>query len=152
MQYLTFTVNSSYAVVSAMIGKFAISGAFNVVFIFCCELFPTLMRSMGVGSSSMAARIGGIAAPYLLYLGEFESLPLSARYYVGPDLRASAIGRLCCIFAVNFTHASFVCVAGTFTCPMRFDLLQCRSFPLCEGGKLQISMDVSNSITKFQTA
>ena len=41
------------------------------------ELYPTEVRSVGTGMGSMAARIGGVAAPYVLLLGEKEVwLPL----------------------------------------------------------------------------
>ncbi|XP_077967854.1 organic cation transporter protein-like isoform X2 [Styela clava] len=69
-------INQDMAITFAMIGKLSVSGAFGIIFIVCSELFPTLMRSMGVGSSSMAARVGGMVAPYILYLGKtYPSAP-----------------------------------------------------------------------------
>lgn len=53
----------------AMIGKFFISSSFSIVYIFSAELFPTVLRTTGVGSSSMCARFGSISAPYLSFYG-----------------------------------------------------------------------------------
>ena len=61
-------------------GKFAISGSFNVIFIFASELYPTEIRSNGVGFTSGIGRIGGILAPFITLLQNneaFEFVPLS---------------------------------------------------------------------------
>ncbi|XP_072018558.1 organic cation transporter protein-like [Amphiura filiformis] len=61
----------------AMLGKFCITGTFSIVFIYSAEMFPTVVRSAGVGISSMASRVGGILAPLILILGEYwPPLPL----------------------------------------------------------------------------
>ncbi|CAL4132128.1 unnamed protein product [Meganyctiphanes norvegica] len=61
----------------SLLGKFGISAAFAVVFIYSAELFPTDYRSVGVGSCSMFARIGGICAPHVASLGHiYKPLPL----------------------------------------------------------------------------
>ncbi|XP_063902776.1 organic cation transporter protein-like [Zophobas morio] len=39
--------------------------AFSAVYIFSGELFPTVVRNVGVGTSSMCARIGSMAAPFI---------------------------------------------------------------------------------------
>ncbi|EDV90527.1 organic cation transporter protein [Drosophila grimshawi] len=61
----------------AMIGKLAITSSYGTVYIFTAEQFPTVVRNVGLGASSMVARIGGILAPYLNLLGEiWRPLPL----------------------------------------------------------------------------
>lgn len=55
----------------AIAGKFFISIAFAVIFIFTAELFPTCIRTIGLGLSSFCARIGGILFPIII--GYFES-------------------------------------------------------------------------------
>ncbi|XP_072020844.1 organic cation transporter protein-like [Amphiura filiformis] len=59
--------------VVAMIGKFGITASFSVVYIFSGELFPTPVRSIGIGMSSMCARVSGIIAPFILTLGDYWS-------------------------------------------------------------------------------
>nr|KAG5711087.1 hypothetical protein BaRGS_004731 [Batillaria attramentaria] len=57
-------------VVLAMAGKLGITGAFNTVWLFSSELFPTVIRNSGIGASSVFARVGGIMAPYIANLGQ----------------------------------------------------------------------------------
>ena len=55
-------------------GKFAISGSFCVVYVFAAELFPTEVRSIGIGFGSMVGRIGGVLAPFIILLQDQEGL------------------------------------------------------------------------------
>ncbi|KAK7107667.1 hypothetical protein V1264_015553 [Littorina saxatilis] len=57
-------------VVLAMIGKLGIAGSFATIWVFSSELFPTVIRNSGMGTSSVCARIGGIIAPYIANLGQ----------------------------------------------------------------------------------
>ncbi|CAG5078959.1 Oidioi.mRNA.OKI2018_I69.PAR.g9134.t1.cds [Oikopleura dioica] len=52
----------------AFIGKFCVSGAFNNIFIFASELYPTEIRTVGVGFCSMVGRVSGALSPFLLAL------------------------------------------------------------------------------------
>jgi len=52
----------------AFIGKFGISTTFACVYILTSELYPTVIRSNGIGLGSFAARIGSISAPFILGL------------------------------------------------------------------------------------
>jgi hypothetical protein len=54
----------------ALVGKSAALAGTYVIQIFCAELFPTVIRNVGVGAGSIAARFGGITAPQLVYLGK----------------------------------------------------------------------------------
>ncbi|XP_038058409.1 organic cation transporter protein-like [Patiria miniata] len=61
----------------AMTGKFAITAAFNHIYIYTCEIHPTVVRSIGLGASSMAARVSGVLCPIILILGKYwQPLPL----------------------------------------------------------------------------
>lgn len=68
----------SYAVVIlAMFGKMAITSSYGTVYVFTTEQFPTPVRNVGLGASSMMARIGGILAPYINVLSDvWKPLPL----------------------------------------------------------------------------
>nr|XP_025148857.1 solute carrier family 22 member 4 isoform X2 [Bubalus bubalis] len=56
----------------AMLGKFGITSAFAMLYVFTAELYPTLVRNMAVGVASMASRVGSIIAPYFVYLGAYN--------------------------------------------------------------------------------
>lgn len=49
-----------------MIGKFGISAAFAIIYVYTVELFPTIVRNSGIGASSMCARVGGMIGPYIV--------------------------------------------------------------------------------------
>lgn len=61
----------------AMLGKLAITSSYGTIYIFTAEQFPTPVRNVGLGASSMVARIGGILAPYINVLGDiWKPIPL----------------------------------------------------------------------------
>ena len=49
----------------AQIGRFSITGSFSMVFVYAVEIYPTVVRNVGLGSSSVWARVGGVIAPYI---------------------------------------------------------------------------------------
>ncbi|XP_040604579.1 solute carrier family 22 member 21 [Mesocricetus auratus] len=55
-----------------MVGKFGITSAYSMVYVYTAELYPTVVRSMGVGVSSTASRLGSILSPYFVYLGAYN--------------------------------------------------------------------------------
>lgn len=65
-------VSSESSLSLAVLGKFQdFSSPFiiymiSVVFVYAPELYPTTVRSIGMGLASMMARIGGVAAPYII--------------------------------------------------------------------------------------
>ncbi|XP_072256941.1 organic cation/carnitine transporter 2 isoform X2 [Pyxicephalus adspersus] len=60
------------SIVLVMLGKFGITSAFSMVYVYTAELYPTVVRNMGVGTSSMASRLGSILSPYFVYLGAYD--------------------------------------------------------------------------------
>ena len=51
-----------------MLGKFAASAAFGIMYLYTAEYFPTTLRNAGFGASSTCARIGSMSAPYIVDL------------------------------------------------------------------------------------
>lgn len=49
----------------SMSGKFFNSASFAIVYIYSAEIFPTVVRNVGVGSSSTWARVGALVAPFI---------------------------------------------------------------------------------------
>ncbi|XP_067852256.1 organic cation/carnitine transporter 2-like [Heptranchias perlo] len=65
---------SIFTTVLVMVGKFVITSAFSMVYVYTAELYPTVVRNMGVGVSTMASRLGSIISPYFVYLGAYNEL------------------------------------------------------------------------------
>lgn len=69
--------NLAWLSASAMFGKFCISASFAVVYVYAAELFPTVIRNVGMGVATVASRIGGILCPFVVLMGEQNrSLPM----------------------------------------------------------------------------
>ena len=50
----------------ALVGKAAVVSCFCTIFIYSSELFPTVIRTVGVGSCAFFGRVGSLLAPQLL--------------------------------------------------------------------------------------
>jgi expansin (peptidoglycan-binding protein) len=48
-----------------LIGKLGITSSFGVTVVYTAELYPTGMRSIGVGTSNTVARLGAMLAPFV---------------------------------------------------------------------------------------
>ena len=48
-----------------MIGKLGIASTVLTMYPFSAEIFPTVLRNSGLGLCSMAARTGGLIAPFI---------------------------------------------------------------------------------------
>ncbi|XP_070420745.1 solute carrier family 22 member 20 [Equus przewalskii] len=58
----------------AALGKGCLASSFICVYLFTGELYPTEIRQMGMGFTSVNARLGGLAAPLVTMLGEFGTV------------------------------------------------------------------------------
>ncbi|KAM3869132.1 organic cation/carnitine transporter 2-like [Diretmus argenteus] len=67
---------NALAIAVEMMGKFAATIAFAIVYAYSAEIYPTVLRNTAVCACSMASRIGSISAPYFIYLRNYSiSLP-----------------------------------------------------------------------------
>ncbi|XP_074529206.1 solute carrier family 22 member 4 [Halichoeres trimaculatus] len=73
---IQFIPNSlqNLALALVMTGKFGFTMAFSIVYIYTAEIYPTVLRNVGMGMCSSAARIGSITAPYVIYLGTYNKI------------------------------------------------------------------------------
>lgn len=58
--------------VIAVLGKFAATACFSIVYVYTAELYPTTLRQNGVGLNSMCARVAGILAPLIRLLDVYH--------------------------------------------------------------------------------
>ncbi|KAJ8383084.1 hypothetical protein SKAU_G00038620 [Synaphobranchus kaupii] len=81
---------SSFSVGLAMVGKLGVTTAYSVVYISTTELYPTVVRGMGVGVCSMSSKMGSVIAPFLAFMGTYnKALP-----YIVMGLLTLAVGLL----------------------------------------------------------
>jgi MFS family permease len=70
-------VNSMLVTVTALFGKLCVSATNAVLYTYAAELFPTVVRNMALGICTVSVRIGAIAAPFIVLLGnEDKSTPM----------------------------------------------------------------------------
>jgi len=75
--------------ICAMVGKMAASAAFVTMYVYSTEVYPTVIRSLGLGGTSMMARIGGVVAPFLAQV--MESNPVVPQSIFGISCLLSAV-------------------------------------------------------------
>ena len=64
-------------VMMAILGKMCITATFAIIYLYSCEIYPTVVRSVGVSSSSVFARVGGAVAPFVGSLDKVNILKAS---------------------------------------------------------------------------
>ncbi|XP_031575289.1 organic cation transporter protein-like [Actinia tenebrosa] len=70
-------VNSMLVTCAALFGKFCVSATNAVLYTYAAELYPTVVRNMALGVLTVSSRIGAIAAPFIVLLGnENRSTPM----------------------------------------------------------------------------
>ncbi|XP_067125702.1 organic cation transporter protein-like isoform X2 [Centruroides vittatus] len=79
-------------IILVIISKAAISGAFSLVFVYGCELFPTSLRNSALALPQSMGVLATVAAPYILLLSTYQrTLPLT---FIGI---LSILGALICL-------------------------------------------------------
>lgn len=69
---------SGVQLASGVVGIFGMAGAYNLIFIYTCELFPTVVRNAALGLACEAGHIGAIIAPLVVVMVTVNpSLPFS---------------------------------------------------------------------------
>jgi hypothetical protein len=63
--------------VAALVGKLCLAASFAVIYIHSGEIFPTTIRNSAMGLVSVAARCGGIVAPFIVLLGLLFCIPIN---------------------------------------------------------------------------
>ncbi|XP_014665354.1 PREDICTED: organic cation transporter protein-like isoform X2 [Priapulus caudatus] len=75
----TVLVPSGYlepTIILALVGKFGAGTSFTLMYLFSGEIFPTVLRGIGIGFSELVGSVGGVATPFIVYLGyQYRDLP-----------------------------------------------------------------------------
>ncbi|XP_038584768.1 solute carrier family 22 member 13b isoform X1 [Micropterus salmoides] len=58
--------------VIAVMGKFAATASFSIIYVYTAELYPTNLRQNGIGLNGMCARVAGILAPLIRLLDVYH--------------------------------------------------------------------------------
>ncbi|XP_048252017.1 solute carrier family 22 member 6-B-like [Haliotis rufescens] len=71
---LHLTLSTGFAIV----GRFAVAALFSLYFLYTSELYPTVIRNIGMGTCAFWTRVGGVIAPQINSLGHYtsESVPV----------------------------------------------------------------------------
>lgn len=64
---------STVEMIFGLTNKLAVAGAFGLLYIYAAEVFPTQLRLVAIGGSSMFARVGAILSPFVPLLAPVAS-------------------------------------------------------------------------------
>ncbi|XP_077975194.1 solute carrier family 22 member 15-like [Styela clava] len=106
---------SNYKLTLLVFGKLGICGAFDLIYVYTAELFPTVVRNVGLGSMSFWARVGGVIAPFLANLAIF--FMRSTIVFSGsndPFLAFGIVGLLSSVFAAFLPETRAKLIPNTF--------------------------------------
>lgn len=57
-----------------MIGRFGITGSYNMLYLLLAEIFPTTVRNQAMGSASLFENLGSILAPLVILLAKNDTM------------------------------------------------------------------------------
>ena len=49
----------------SVLGQLGVTGGWETLYVWSAELYPTVIRNVGMGTSSAFARVGSMIAPYI---------------------------------------------------------------------------------------
>ena len=86
------TFHMDWAVmVLTLFGKMCITFSWGVLFLYNAELFPTEVRTSGIGSASFVGRFGGMVAPWVEMLGKHHHTLIPPLVFGSTALLASVL-------------------------------------------------------------
>ncbi|RUS77365.1 hypothetical protein EGW08_014879 [Elysia chlorotica] len=62
--------DSKFSVALVMVGKFGVSAAYAIIYVYCSEIFPTSVRSSAMALMYISGMIGGVISPYVVGMSE----------------------------------------------------------------------------------
>lgn len=75
----------------AMLGKFCVTSSFGIIYVYSAEVYPTVLRQIGMGSCSVAGRVGSVLAPFMKELvSQFKFLDYGRRHLIALIVLKSA--------------------------------------------------------------
>lgn len=89
--YVVDNKSSSWILVFAMFGKFCITSSFGIIYVYSAEVYPTVLRQIGVGSCSVAGRVGSIMAPFVKELSLYTNFGVSMAIFGGLSLATGLV-------------------------------------------------------------
>ncbi|GFO36513.1 organic cation transporter protein [Plakobranchus ocellatus] len=72
--------DEEYSVGLVMVGKFGVSAAYAVIYVYCSEIFPTSVRSSAMALMFICGMIGAVVSPYVVEISESMSDPMRAAF------------------------------------------------------------------------
>jgi len=86
MFLLVFCLERRWVTAFIFVARAFISGAFQCVYVYTPEVYPTTLRAIGLGASSSMARLGAIITPFVAQVASGHSLMIPILVYGGTAL------------------------------------------------------------------
>uniref|UniRef100_A0A7E4VKE4 MFS domain-containing protein n=1 Tax=Panagrellus redivivus TaxID=6233 RepID=A0A7E4VKE4_PANRE len=81
MLLLYFCLDRAWVTAFIFVARAFISGAFQCVYVYTPEVYPTTLRAIGLGASSSMARLGAIITPFIAQVASGHSLYVPITVY-----------------------------------------------------------------------
>jgi MFS family permease len=74
------------SLILSLVSKFFVSCCFIAIYNLSSEIYPTVVRQIGMGANSAVARVGGILAPFIHELSHFTHITAALALFAGLSL------------------------------------------------------------------